>query len=248
MPQSTEDPYTPAPRTQVRESVLKYIQGEILSGAMAPGFLLRLAPVASAVGSSTTPVREALLLLAREGWVVQEPNRGFRVLPVLRADIEDTYLVHAFLAGELAARAARKITPVQLEELTQLDDRMHELTTSDLPSSELLTIGVQALNRALHDAIYGAANSPRVLAYRARSMDYIPRYGWGPVPGWLALNRDGHTPIIAALAEGDSDKARKEMTLHIEQVGRILVAHLDHIGFWRGQNDEGSPVESRERP
>lgn len=235
---SSEDRYAPTARTQVRESVFKYIQGQIVSGVLAPGSLLRLAPVAKAVNSSTTPVREALLLLAQEGWVVHEPNRGFRVLPVLRSDIDDTYLVYSYCAGELAARAARKLTVVDVEELQQLDSQMREMAIPDLASSELLTVAVQTLNEALHEAIYAAAASPRVLAYCTTSLRYIPRYGWGVVPGWLALNRDGHTPIIAALAERDGEKAREEMALHIQEVGKILIAHLDHIGFWASEEPQ----------
>src|SRR5262245_32352064 len=96
----------PQPRPQLKDEAAAHIRELIVSGQVSPGQLLRLAPLAERLGASITPIREALLLLAQDGWVVQEPNRGFRIAAITRRDVEDAYLVQAFVAGELAARAA----------------------------------------------------------------------------------------------------------------------------------------------
>ena len=89
----------------------------IISGRAHPGEFLRIERIAEAVGVSQTPVREALLTLKTEGLVNLLPRRGFVVAPFTPEDISDVYWLHAFLAGELAARAALKISDEQLDHL-----------------------------------------------------------------------------------------------------------------------------------
>src|SRR5436309_1065177 len=75
--------------------------------------------MAEAVGVSPTPVREGLLSLKSEGLVNLLPRRGFVVAPITPQDIKDSYWAQAQLAGELAARAAEKITDEQLKHLAE---------------------------------------------------------------------------------------------------------------------------------
>jgi DNA-binding GntR family transcriptional regulator len=223
-----------APRAQLREEVVAHIQGRIVAGAVTPGTLLRLAPIAEALGASITPVREALLLLAQDGWVVQEPNRGFRVLAIRRVDIEDAYLVHAFVAGELTARAAAMIDAERLERLEALDADVARLTArAPLSEGDLLQLDV--LNSRLHAVIYETAASLRLAWFRDAALRFVPRGHWGAVPGWVELNRDGHREIIAALAGADADTARAAMRAHIELAGRLFTSHLEGVGFWTGE-------------
>src|SRR5579862_7636522 len=112
---------TPQPRLQLKDEAAAHIRELIVSGQVAPGQLLRLAPLAERVGASITPVREALLLLAQDGWVTQEPNRGFRVMTITRKDIADTYLLQSFICGELAARAAAVIDDTLLSVIRLID-------------------------------------------------------------------------------------------------------------------------------
>jgi DNA-binding GntR family transcriptional regulator len=76
-------------RDQLRTDVASAIREQILSRQVLPGASLRLMQLGEALGVSITPVREALLLLTQDGWVVHEPNRGFRVAPLRRQDVED---------------------------------------------------------------------------------------------------------------------------------------------------------------
>ncbi|MGW5101864.1 GntR family transcriptional regulator [Streptomyces sp. NPDC004100] len=86
---------------------------ELRSGEARPGDFLRTERVAEAVGVSSTPVREGLLALRSEGFVQPVPRRGFVVAPFTRQDVRDLFWTQAQLSGELAARAARRITARQ---------------------------------------------------------------------------------------------------------------------------------------
>ena len=95
-------------RTQLRDEAASYLRELITAGQVAPGDLLRLAPLAEQLGMSITPVRESLLLLARDGWVVQEPHRGFRVAQIRRQDVADTFLL---LLLEFVSGSSRHVPP-----------------------------------------------------------------------------------------------------------------------------------------
>lgn len=197
----------------------------IVSGQFAPGDLVRLAPLAERIGASVTPVREALLLLAQDGWVTQEPNRGFRVASITRRDVEDAYLVHAYVAGELVARAAAAIGDDAVAALRSMDAAIKTLEDKDAS-------GLEERNHALHSAIYTVASSPRLNWFVHASSRFVPRRFWGMIPGWFEHNRSGHAAIIDALANHDVEGSRVAMSQHIDAARLLLVAYLDSIAFW----------------
>jgi DNA-binding GntR family transcriptional regulator len=216
---------TTQPRTQLKDEAAAHIRELIVSGQVAPGQLLRLAPLAERVGASITPVREALLLLTQDGWVTQEPNRGFRVLEITRKDVEDAYLVQSFVCGELAARAAVTITPEQIAALRALDAEVNAHDEDDQGYLE-------RTNYELHDLIYDAADSDRLVWFVRSASRFVPRRFWGMIPGWLEHNRSGHAPVIDALEAHDAEMARAMMAAHISWAGSLLLGHLESIAFW----------------
>jgi DNA-binding GntR family transcriptional regulator len=217
-------PVAPA-RTQVRDEAASYIRELIVSGQASPGQLLRLAPLAEQIGASITPVREALLLLAQDGWVVQEPNRGFRIAAIRRGDVEDAYLVQSLVAGELAARAAVAIDDDALQTLRDIDAEIQRREPDEGGTLE-------AANHRLHATIYAAGDSARLIWFVDAASRFVPRRFWGAIPGWHEHNRSGHAPIIDALAAHDPERSRAAMSGHLTAAGQLLVAHLDAIGFW----------------
>lgn len=215
-----------APRTQLRDDAAAYVRDLIAGGRAAPGSHLPLELLAETIGTSVTPVREALLLLAQDGIVVQEPNRGFRVAPLRRRDIADTYVVYAHIAGELAARAASRIGDAEFARLRELDEAMRRFP-------DVAHDAIEDANYALHDAIDDAARSPRLTWFVVTAARFIPRRVWAAVPGWLEWNRTAHLPVIDALARRDAEAARAAMAAHALEAADLLVAHLDAHGLWQ---------------
>jgi len=162
-------------RSQLRDAAAAHIRELIVAGLARPGELLRLAPLAERIGASITPVREALLLLAQDGWVVQEPNRGFRVSALRRNDVEDAYFVHSHVAGELARRAALSAEPTDIERLRRLDEAIRALPLSEEVQSEIL-------NYELHDELYALAKSPRLVLFVTAASRFVPRRYWATIP------------------------------------------------------------------
>jgi DNA-binding GntR family transcriptional regulator len=77
----------------LREQVADHLRRDVLAGDLSPGDHLREVELAGRFGVSRGPVRDALLQLAQEGWLVLEPHCGAKVagpapealLPLIRA-------------------------------------------------------------------------------------------------------------------------------------------------------------------
>lgn len=216
-------------RRQLRDYVMEHLKRSIISGEFALGASIPLADVATELDVSLTPVREALLLLMQDGWVVQEPNRGFRVAPITRQDVADTYLVNTFVMGELAARAATRITDDGIRELREIDAKIKE-------AAEVAPTQIEGLNLHLHATINRTARSRRLgrLALTLARLD--PRPFWAEMSDWIEHSRAGHGPIIAALERGDVEDTRRLMVAHVLASRDILLRDMESRGFWASNN------------
>jgi DNA-binding GntR family transcriptional regulator len=195
--------------------VAGYVRELILSGEVRPGEFLRMEPIAEAVGVSNTPVREGLLLLRSEGYVKLVPRRGFMVASFTAQDIRDIFWVQAQLAGELAARAAKRITPEQIARLERILEQYNE--TDD--AEQLARLG-----HAFHREINLAADSYRLALLLGSVVKQLPNRFYAAIEGSVASSRADHPRIIDALRGRQARKARSLMEQHI-------LARADHLAL-----------------
>ncbi|MEO5318187.1 GntR family transcriptional regulator [Arthrobacter sp. CC3] len=219
------------------QAVAALIREQILSGEVKHGDALRLAPLAEKLDVSITPVREALLQLARDGWVVHQPNRGFRVVPIRRDSVIDTYFMWATAEGELAARAATRSNSESIFVLRKLDAELHKL--EDHHSKHALD-----LNAELHTAIHTMADAPKLLWFAEAARRLVPLQfdsSFHSVPGWAEINRFGHSAVIDRIESGDASGARTLMFDHFQSTCNLLVTWLDGLDFWELESSPASP-------
>ncbi|MFE4248420.1 GntR family transcriptional regulator [Streptomyces sp. NPDC056910] len=214
----------PAPgrprRRQLSEEAADHLRELIMSGGLREGEFLRPERFADELGISVTPVREALLELRAEGFVQQEPRRGFVVLPLTRQDVLDAFLVQAQLAGELAARAAERMGDAELAELRELQNRMRTALAEGRHSE------VEDSSFPFHRLINHAAQSPKLRWFMRTAGAYAPRRFFAAVPDWVSQSVREHEDILAALAAGDAEAARRLMHAHIQHSGDLIADHL----------------------
>ncbi len=231
-------------REQLRHGVASVVRDLILSRKVRPGDTLRLGPIAEQLDISVTPVREALLLLAQDGWLAQEPNRGFLVLPTRRSDVEDIYLMWGVAEGAQAARAATQVTEADVETLRKIDSDLHN-TNGQTPQRAL------ELNSELHDTIRRVADAPKLQWFTDAARRLVPYEFWFEfhhVPGWRELNSTDHTAIIDAIEAHDADEAGGLMKEHYDSTSVLLLRWLDSISFWDPEKDSsGSQGEHQTR-
>ena len=219
-------------RPQLSDEVAAHLRESIMSGQVHQGEYLRLERIAEELGTSATPVREALLALRGEGFVQLEPRRGFVVAPLSRRDVEDLFFVQATIAAELAARTAQAITPDRVTELESIQSALEDAARSRAVDE------VEELNFQFHRRINTWAESKKLAWFLGTSVRYVPRRFYASIAGWRQASVTDHLVIIAAMRAGNPERARQAMHQHIVHVGELLVSHLDKRGMWHARVDE----------
>jgi DNA-binding GntR family transcriptional regulator len=213
-------------RRQLSEEVASYVRELILSGQVRQGEFLRLEPIAEALGVSNTPVREGLLALRNEAFVRLIPRRGFVVEGFSRQDILDLFLVQAQLAGELAARTARQITPEGVAELEAIDSA-HERSIAVGDRD-----GIAYWGHAFHRAVNLAAQSPRLANLLGSVVRHLPNRFYTEIEGQIASIKHNHPLLLQAFRDNDEEAARRLMSQHMLDAGEHLVESLEKRGLW----------------
>jgi DNA-binding GntR family transcriptional regulator len=219
-------------RQQLSDEVATYVREMIVSGQVRPGEFLRLEPIAQSVGVSNTPVREGLLSLRSEGFVHLVPRRGFVVAPFSAQDVRDLFWAQAQLAGELAARAAKNITPQELLELEQIVE-MHKQAVTDGNEADVARLG-----HNFHRAINHIADSQRLALLLGSVVKHLPNRFYAEIEGQVTATLDEHPLIIEALRGNDAEEARAVMSRHVFKGADRLVATLQERKVW------GSPAST----
>ncbi|MBB3051119.1 DNA-binding GntR family transcriptional regulator [Prauserella isguenensis] len=207
-------------KQQLSERVAAYVREGIMVGEFPPGEFVRTEHLAAQLGVSQTPVREALMILHSEGSVRWEPRRGYRVVALTGRDVRDLFQVQAYIAGELAARAAEHLTEAEIDRLGSLQD---ELTEAERTGETDL---VDSLNHEIHRTVNKASGSARMASLLNLTVNYVPLRFFGTIEGWPSASAHDHAEILTALRARDPQAARTAMTAHIEHIGELLVAHL----------------------
>ena len=219
-------------RPQLSEDVARYVRRRIFEGTFGAGEYVRLEQLAAELGVSVTPVREALLELRAEGLLVQRPHRGFMVSPVTGRDIADVSGVQAHVGGELAARAAGAITDEQVEQLREIQAQLEDAYVREDHERAV------RLNHEFHRAVNVAADSPKLSQLMGQITRYAPEAVFPTVQGWQARSVKDHRRVIAALAQGDAERARTAMAEHFVAGVAPLVEHLMEHGVVNGSRSD----------
>jgi DNA-binding GntR family transcriptional regulator len=149
-------------RSPIREQLYEWILGEIISGVHPVGTKLRDTDLAKASGVSRTPVREALIRLEREGYLINHLNRGFEIVAVKKETILELYSIIAELEAYALSQVER-IDAKTIDTLTDLnakfkrpgmalldkitlDVRWHAVLLSSCPNETLVQL-IQALKK-----------------------------------------------------------------------------------------------------
>lgn len=211
----------PPARHQLSEMVAAHVREAIMIGELRAPDYVRTEHLAAELGISATPVREALMILHSEGAVRWEPRRGFRVLPITEQDVTDLFDVHAYIAGELAARAAEALDDAEIERLSHVQARL------EAAAREGDAERVDRLNHEIHRTINRSSGSSRMASLLTLTVHYVPLGFFGTIDGWAEASAHDHSAVFTALRARDPAAAREAMAAHIRNVGRLLIAHLE---------------------
>ena len=219
-------------RSKVSVEVASRLRDEIIAGELLAGQPLRLVAIAERLGVSTTPVREALAMLERQGLADSHTNRGFVVASISPRDVGDAYAVAAFIQRVLTERAANRFSDQDLDELEELDKHMKAATREgdDRIASDM--------NHEIHRRIGLAADSPLMVRFLRETTPFLVRRNDPDVPGWADQRLEGHGSILQALRSRDGATAGEMMEKHLLRSG-------DAAQQFAEVNDDGRAASPR---
>lgn len=187
------------------------LRERIASGGLGPGTWLREHSVATSLGLSRTPVREALRLLAAEGAVELVHNRGARVVSWTPDDIDEAYRLRALIEGYGAGLAARRADAACVAELRALQERYERALDHD-------PAGLSAqCNDDFHAAVLAASGSTRLptLVAMVSSAPLVRRVITSYDDDDRRRSVLQHRDVITAIAHADAELATSAMSSHI---------------------------------
>jgi DNA-binding GntR family transcriptional regulator len=193
------------------ERVYAYVKAAILDRVYPGNELLTEGELATAVGVSRTPVREALLRLEESGLVRLYPKKGALVLPVLAQEVNDVLEARELIETHAAAKVWPRRKQLA-EKLVPLVQEMRDHRKAGDAKSFL------AADRAFHEAIVGAAGN-EILAKLYNSLrDRQIRMGVPGIemqPARMDKSIAAHQEMIDALGGNSARRFRELVIDHI---------------------------------
>ena len=195
----------------LRDVVFNTLREAILKGELQPGERLMELQLASKLGVSRTPIREAIRMLEQEGLAVTVPRKGAEVARMTLKDMEDVLEIREAL-DELAAQIACE--RISSEQMNRLMDTKKEFERS-LASGEVKEIA--DVDVKFHDIIYEATDNAKLVYLlnnlREQLFRYRVEYLKNP-ENYPALIQE-HEAIVSALEARDKAKVTEAMHEHV---------------------------------
>ena len=201
--------------SRASEQAYAKIRAHLLSGAVKAGEQLTEDQLAQITGVSRTPVREAVRRLEDELVLVRSDTKRLFVADWSRDDIEEMFTLRQMLECHAAERAAKRLTR---EQIAALEEVNRDLTAAVEQSPPDVVRFLDA-NRAFHEVIIEAADSPRLgqLLTRLVEAPVVLRTARTYSQSDLRQSARDHDELVAAFAARDPDWARAVMGSHLRR-------------------------------
>jgi DNA-binding GntR family transcriptional regulator len=223
----------------IRERAYLHIQQLLLSGKLEAGSSVSEQSLAKDLGSSRTPIREAMNQLAAEGLLEPSPNGGMIVTQLGREDIIELYELREALEVYAVGKIARTpLRPVDRDRLQSLVDEV-SIFRKELEKSKKEALDEAQMSRFLtcdlgfHALLMSLAFNSRMQKSMSETRLLISVF---------AIRRSGHSKealtsiqkyhqnILNAIVKQDKELAMRELSEHIQESQHERVSEYDQ---WR---------------
>jgi DNA-binding GntR family transcriptional regulator len=210
----------------LRDVVFNTLREAILRGELVPGERLMELQLASKLGVSRTPIREAIRMLEQEGLAVTIPRKGAEVAKMTLKDMEDVLEIREAL-DELAVRIA--CDKISQEQLASLID-VKELFVSSTRTGDVKMIAEADVR--FHDVIYEATGNPKLVTLLNNLREQVYRYRVEYIknPANYPTLIAEHEAIVEGLKNRDKTAATLAMHAHVENQAAAVKAVIQRQG------------------
>jgi DNA-binding GntR family transcriptional regulator len=217
---------TPLEKANLRERVLRALRAAIISGELTPGEVYSAPSLAATFGVSATPVREAMLDLAKENLVVVVPNKGFRVTVVDEEQLDQITAIRRLLEPPVVAEVTDLIPAEDFAGLRQLAQEIVDgARAGDLAQ-------YTEADREFHLRLLGYSGNQRLVDLVAELRGQTRLVGLASLldRGYLVSSAREHLDLLDLMERRDA-----------AAVEIFMVRHINHIqDLWSGKAATGA--------
>ncbi len=209
------------PGAAAHDEAYAHILAALRLGRFRAGERLIPETIATEIGTSRMPVREALRRLAAEGLVTLRANRGATVNELNLQDMCEVFEMRAVLEGLAVRLAVPRMGPADLRRLAQRLDVMEDRAD---PATDWTTA-----HRAFHEALCAHSASPRLMRQIASLHAVIEPHMrvWDAMPDRHVGTREHHEKLLDVLRRADPPTCEIAMRQHVLDTVPDLVRHMN---------------------
>ncbi|KUK14315.1 MAG: hypothetical protein PWQ16_78 [bacterium] len=198
----------------LNQKVYRVIKEAILKGELEGGSRLVETQLASQLGTSRTPVREAIRRLAVEGLVELIPNQGAFVTKFSLKDIENVFQIRSVLEGLAVKLFAKRCGAEEIENLKRKLERMKKV------AEERDVIAYSELDAEFHRFIWFSSGNERLSRMLESIVSYINTYRLRSlyITGVMEKSLEDHEKILELIIQRKAKEVEELMRLHVEGV------------------------------
>jgi len=218
-----------------KEGLYGQLKEQIFNEDIAPGTWLVEREISEKYNVSRTPVREVLRVLATDGLITLEPNKGYYVRKLSFEELIEIFHARESVEGMLTRLACAKANETFLDEIRIIRKEIEEIDIESNPS-----IGVE-VGHTLHDAIVRQAHN-EILGEFYRKLNNLTLLTRNMTKMSVSIeknSRNDHLKIADALLNRDEDQSEHAMRRHIQSTcillsKRYLMEHTGLVGNLNG--------------
>jgi DNA-binding GntR family transcriptional regulator len=205
----------------IRKRIYDHLREQLLNGEIPPHQHLIETRIAKEIGTSRTPIREALHSLELEGLIESIPRVGYVVKPIKRAEVEEICEIRTAIEGVAARWAMEKAPQKLIEELRENISGSEEKAVHGDPRAFV------DMDAQFHEIIARLSGSKRLQELAQTLRRHMLRYRIQSI--YLTENVvraiEGHKGILDAIEKGDVVEVNKAMRCHIEQSKKDILRY-----------------------
>lgn len=199
------------------------IRGALMNGQYQPGDRLRISELAQVLGTSITPVREAVFRLASEQALEVVAATSIFVPKIDVETVHEIQLMRSLLEGAAAAEAARRITPEKLDALIAIQEQFIKAATTDPRDAA-------KINRDFHFGLLSAAQLPNVAtvveALWVRMGPMLSMFHATVPPRSIYVDNHPHYKVLEGLKTRNPEMTSTGIREDIQWGERVFVAWM----------------------
>jgi DNA-binding GntR family transcriptional regulator len=207
-------------------SIAQRLREDVLAGRYLPGAKIRLEDIRQAFGVSWSPIREAVTRLVSEGLMIADSQKGYRVAPATRTELEETIRLRVLLEPQALRLAIALGNDAWEAQVLAAHHRLAKLESQRITGQE--TEQWEAWHTAFHTTLTEPCQSAILLQFCQQLNKIQDRYR-RIFFARHEVDRDvasEHRLIAEATLERNADRACSLLADHIERTGRNILATM----------------------